>query len=119
MLNLGKIKSLQRQKGMTSQQVAKELGITVQALCKMTRENTTKFSTLEAVAKMFDVPISYFFDDSVQTEENKEPLTAEQQTELAILRERVESLTIARDALQGQVDLLNEQLALLKQKHYE
>ncbi len=119
MLNLSKIKSLQRQKGMTSQQVADELGITIQALCKMVRENTTKISTLEEVAKLFGVPISYFFDDEATmptTEEDREPITKEQQTELTILRERVESLTIARDALQGQVDLLKEQLALLKQQ---
>ena len=118
MLNLSKIKSLQRQKGMTAQQVADALGITIQALCKMTRENTTKISTLEEVAKLFGVPISYFFDEEEIATEGKESLTAEQQTELTILRERVESLTIARNALQGQVDLLREQLALLKSKDY-
>lgn len=114
MLNLSKIKPLLRQRGMTAQQVAKELGITVQALCKMTRENTTKISTLEQIAKLLDVPVSYFFDEEIATEEKTEPLTPQEQTELAILRERVESLIIARDALQGQVDILKEQLALLK-----
>ncbi len=114
MLNLSKIKPLLRQKGMTAQQVAKELDITQQALCKMMRENTTKISTLEQVAKLLGVPVSYFFDEENTAEEKAEPLTPKEQTELAILRERVESLTIARNALQGQVDLLKEQLALLK-----
>ncbi len=108
MLNLSKIKQLTRQNGMTMTELSKELGISMQALCKMIRENTTKISTLEQIAQIFGVPITFFFEDD-EAQQKKE-LTEKEQMELTILRERVQSLQIARDALQEQVTFLREQI---------
>ena len=114
MLNLGKIKQLIRQSGMTMTELSIQLGVSKQALCKMIRENTTKISTLEQIAQIFNVPVTYFF---VEDESEQKGMTEKEQTELVILRERVESLQIARDALQEQVVFLREQIKTLKQNN--
>lgn len=63
MLNLQKIKDLSELKKIPLTELAKRLGSSPQALSRMLKENSTKVSTLEQIAKIFDVPISYFFDE--------------------------------------------------------
>lgn len=113
MLNLGKIKQLARQKGIGMLELSEQLGMTQQSLFKIIRENTTKISTLEQIANYFGVPVNYFFDDYEENQKQQE-LTDKERNELVILRERIQSLTIARDALQEQVKFLREQIQILK-----
>lgn len=113
MLNLGKIKQLARKKGISLVELSVQLGMSKQSLFKIIRENTTKISTLEQIANYFGVPINYFFDD-YEEKQNQKELTDQERNELGILRERVQSLIIARDALQEQVRFLHEQIQNLK-----
>lgn len=113
MLNLGKIKQLSKEKGMSLVELSVQLGMSKQSLFKIIRENTTKISTLEQIANYFGVPLNYFFDD-YEENQNQQELTDQERNELVILRERVQSLTIARDALQEQVKFLREQIQNLK-----
>ena len=65
MANLQKIKVLAKERGTTINDLAKQLGMTPQAIHLMVRENSTKTDTLERIARMFEVPISIFFDETM------------------------------------------------------
>ncbi|MDE6261949.1 MAG: helix-turn-helix domain-containing protein [Muribaculaceae bacterium] len=65
MANLQKIKVLAKKRGTTINDLAKQLGMTPQAIHLMVRENSTKTDTLERIARMFEVPISIFFDETM------------------------------------------------------
>lgn len=65
MANLQKIKVLAKNRGTTINDLAKQLGMTPQAIHLMVRENSTKTDTLERIARMFEVPISLFFDETM------------------------------------------------------
>ncbi|MBD5361538.1 MAG: helix-turn-helix transcriptional regulator [Bacteroides sp.] len=68
MANLQKIKVLAKKRGTTINDLAKQLGMTPQAIHLMVRENSTKTDTLERIARMFEVPISIFFDETMDGE---------------------------------------------------
>ncbi|MBD5282621.1 MAG: helix-turn-helix transcriptional regulator [Bacteroides sp.] len=68
MANLQKIKVLAKNRGTTINDLAKQLGMTPQAIHLMVRENSTKTDTLERIARMFEVPISIFFDETMDGE---------------------------------------------------
>lgn len=114
MLHLERIKPLVRQKGMTMTDLSKELGMSMQALCKIIRDNSTKVSTLEQLAHTLDVPVTYFFED--EDLKKKQELTEQERTELIILRERVQSLQIVCDAQREQIAFYKERERLLNQK---
>ena len=64
MANLQKIKTLVASvPGMSMESLASQLGITPQALSKLIRHNSTKIETLEAIARILNVPVTVFFDD--------------------------------------------------------
>lgn len=64
MANLQKIKTLVASvPGLTMESLADQLGITPQALSKAIRNNSTKIETLEAIARILNVPVTVFFDD--------------------------------------------------------
>ena len=67
MLNLQKIKKLSEIKKIPLRDVAKEIGTSSQSLSRMIRDNGTRIDTLEKIAKVFDVPIGYFFEDDCNT----------------------------------------------------
>ena len=68
MANLQKIKVLAKKRGTTINDLAKQLGMTPQAIHLMVRENSTKTDTLERIARMIEVPISIFFDETMDGE---------------------------------------------------
>ncbi len=64
MANLQKIKTLVASTpGLSMGALAEQLGITPQALSKAIRENSTKIETLEAIARILNVPVTVFFED--------------------------------------------------------
>ena len=63
MLNLQKIKELSELKKIPLTKVAERLETSPQALSRMMLENSTKISTLEKLAEIFDVPVGYFFGE--------------------------------------------------------
>lgn len=70
MANLLKIKGLLKENKMSLRKLAADVGITEQGLQKLIRENSTKVDTLEAIARIFKVPVSYFFDNESPTNGN-------------------------------------------------
>jgi DNA-binding Xre family transcriptional regulator len=63
MANFSYIKYLAEAKGITIRHLAESVGMTDTALHAMIKNNTTKTSTIEAIAKILEVPVGYFFDD--------------------------------------------------------
>lgn len=72
MLNLQKVKDLAKEKSISLNYVAEKLDMTPQALSRMLKENSTKVTTLEQLASIFKVSVSYFFDEDLIGDENKE-----------------------------------------------
>lgn len=132
MVNLLKIKDLAKSKKITLNDVAESIGMTPQALSRMIKDNSTKVTTLESLCELFNVPIGYFFDSSSELPNTKklggEPMESKskdvarlsdsERAELMVLRERVHSLMIARDALIDQVDLLKDKIENLTNGDY-
>ncbi len=64
MANLQKIRTLVASTpGMSMEALAAQLAITPQALSKLIRNNSTKIETLEAIARILNVPVTVFFED--------------------------------------------------------
>lgn len=64
MANLQKIKEIARQKNISLDVLAKEIGVTPQALSKMMRNNSTKIDTIERIAEILKVSVTTFFEDN-------------------------------------------------------
>lgn len=64
MANLQKIKTLAREKNISLDTLANNLGITAQALSKAIRLNSTKIETLERIAEQLGVSPCEFFTDA-------------------------------------------------------
>lgn len=64
MANLQLIKTLAEKKNISLVSLAQEVGISEQQIHLMCRTNSTKITTLEKIASVLGVPITYFFDDS-------------------------------------------------------
>ena len=80
MLNLQKVRDLSKDKNIPLSDVAEKLDMSPQALSRMLRENSTKVSTLEQIASIFGVSVSYFFDeDTIEGEHRRSgPVTVPQ-----------------------------------------
>lgn len=73
MANLHLIKTLAENKKMPITELAERVGVSEQQIHLMVRTNSTKINTLEKIAKVLDVPVTYFFDQpSLQTNEKYE-----------------------------------------------
>ena len=76
-----KIAYLRRTKGMTQEELGRELNVTYQAVSKWERgESQPDFTTMTQIAKIFQVPIDYFvygnensYTDAVESENTSEP----------------------------------------------
>ncbi|MDE7167678.1 MAG: helix-turn-helix domain-containing protein [Clostridia bacterium] len=70
-----KISHLRKSKGMTQEELGKILNVTYQAVSKWERdESLPDFTTMSQMAKVFQVPLSYFEEDGEVTEQ-KQPET--------------------------------------------
>jgi len=63
MVNSFKIRQLIKFKNITQQKFAEEIGLSVQGLVRIYKKGNTTTDNLEKIAKYFNVPISYFFDN--------------------------------------------------------
>lgn len=100
MVDLGKIRTLARQKGISLAVLANEVGVTEQGLYKIMRNNSTSTSTIEKIACTLDVPVAVFFgQETCAPECNNADLhtaleqLAEAQRQTADLIEIVKKLT--------------------------
>ena len=127
MINLLKIKELSKSKKMTLEELADKVGMTKQGIYNLMSKNTCNFSTLSKIAEALGVSEAVFFDSNTQ-QLGGEPMESKvnevarlsdsERAELEILRERVHSLVIARDALIDQVNLLKEKVENLTNENY-
>jgi len=68
MANLQLIKPLLDKNNLSVDQFAEKIGLKRGAVYNLIAENSTKIETLEKIAKVLDVPISYFFNETEQNE---------------------------------------------------
>ncbi|MDE6676542.1 MAG: helix-turn-helix domain-containing protein [Clostridia bacterium] len=69
-----KIAELRRKNGMTQNDLGKAMNVSYQAVSKWERdESQPDFDTMSKIAKLFDVPISYFEEGKSGEQENKNP----------------------------------------------
>lgn len=125
MLNLQKIKTLAKQKGIAQTEIAKQLGISSQAFSKILRENSTKVSTLERIAEILDVPVTTFFDSPVHTNTISintgvqgspnavQSVGSGSSGEVALLKSRIELLEALNQSYKEQIELLRNQILSL------
>jgi len=62
-MNYSKIKFLANEKKITLKQICANVEITEQGLQRMFLNNSMKIETMEKIAKVLQVPASYFFED--------------------------------------------------------
>ena len=64
MANLHLISALLEKKRLSIDEFASKIGLKRGAIYKIISENSTKIETLEKIATVLDVPVSYFFTES-------------------------------------------------------
>jgi len=75
MVNLHLISSLLDKKNLSIDQLAVEIGLKKGAIYKLMSENSTKIETLEKIAHVLNVPISYFFEETEVPSNKNQPAT--------------------------------------------
>lgn len=63
MANLMRIKTLAESRKISVRELAERVGVKENQIHVMCRTNSTKIDTLERIAQILGVPISYFFDE--------------------------------------------------------
>lgn len=63
MAKLFKIRDICNERKITLKELARQASITEHGLQRIIRENKARTDTLERIAKVVDVPVSYFFED--------------------------------------------------------
>lgn len=64
-MDLSRIRTLCSEKGIEQKYLAKEIGISEQALIQLMNRNSCRITTLNKIADFFNVPISYFSDEVI------------------------------------------------------
>lgn len=82
MINLFKIKDLCEKKNIKLRQLAEMIGITPEGMSNIIKTNSTKIDTLEKIANILEVPITYFFDIEYKPKENDKSNILEDKIEL-------------------------------------
>lgn len=64
-MQLDKIKSLAEKKGISIRDLSEKINLTAEGIYQNIRKNSIKAETLEKIAELLEVPVSYFFDDKM------------------------------------------------------
>ena len=125
MFNLQKIKKLVKIKKLTYKEFANEIGVTEQTVHNWF-QNRTKISIdqLEKIASYFEVPVSYFFDESGSNinsvvnngnisnnkivGSNIQITLAKKENEIELLKAKLESCQNENKTLRELIDVLKE-----------
>lgn len=122
MANLSLIKTLAESRHISIAELSAKIGITEQQLHGIVRKNSTKINTLEKIAEILDVPVSYFFEEApltcvVKTEGDFSPASKNGNVSVnvgdAVLLERIKSLEaqlVAKDEIIKAKDALIDKL---------
>lgn len=97
MANLNLIKTLAEKKNIRIVELAEAVGLSEQQMHLIVRRNSTKIETLEKIAGVLGVPVTYFFDDNPPTSDHdmrqdadtQKKLEAELREQIAILRSQL------------------------------
>ncbi len=103
-MNVKKINELLKEKQKTKSQLAKYLGVSETAVYKMFRTKNAKSSTLERIARFFNVPISQLYETSSRVED---PQTSYGVSKSIINKEM-------EDFVRREIDDLERRLAIYK-----
>ena len=63
-MNINKLKNILQEKKMTYETLANLIGMTRNGLSDAINKQTIKIATLEKIANIIGVPVTYFFDDT-------------------------------------------------------
>ncbi len=99
-MNCGeKIAELRKKRGMTQDDLGKAMNVSYQAVSKWERdESQPDFETMTKIAKLFNVPLGYFAEDS-ETEEKSDKETIKEEVKEEVKKELREELT--REVTEG------------------
>ena len=126
MLISNNLRKLIKLRKMTQVEVAQKIGLTRSGLYQMIEKGDFKTSTLENLAKLFNVPITYFFSDSTISEsvlEVNESAKCEKcekcnelKATIKIKNKIIEDLQFNNDALKLTLEILDRQIDLINGK---
>lgn len=98
MVDLGKIETLAKEKGIQLGVLAERAGISYQALNKLIRNNSTRIETLVSIAEILDVSPSIFFSDVKKDE------TSQIMSYLKERDNKIENLIRENERLKAQIE---------------
>lgn len=136
MAKLQRIKEIAEQKKITLDNLAEQVGISVQAIHLMVRKNSTKIETIERIAKALNVSVLEFFTDDIRNVANaqgagsaatnsgninivNEGVQASQPSDTAERKPQDDDVRVLRERIRGleaQLKLKDEMIELLKQR---
>lgn len=102
-----RLKELQEQNNFTNQQVAESIGRSRQWYSDIFINKTLKIEDLRALAKMYNVPMSIFFEDTYQKGQNIND-SEDQSKDHESIRELISTNRKSLEALLGLTIELNE-----------
>lgn len=116
MVNLGKIKKMATERGITLESLSQKAGISPQAMSRIMRTNSTSIDTLEKIAEALGVSPAVFFESETSSPLNHDDAHAkhqschtERKTDIISLLQKQNSI------LTKQNDVLLSTNALLRQ----
>jgi transcriptional regulator with XRE-family HTH domain len=123
-MNYSKIKFLADEKKITLKQICANVEITEQGLQRMFLNNSMKIETMEKIAKVLQVPVSYFFEDD--NKEVSKKINAGDNNVISIgnknnnnTNTETKDLAVCRKEVEGlkkEIELLKEMNEMLKER---
>lgn len=93
MANFQKIKDIAKEKGIELRDIADQIGITATGLTLIMKNNSTNTKTIEAIARVLNVPVGVLFDESCNAQNDGVVLSHEVVAMLREKDERIKELT--------------------------
>jgi len=118
MANLEKINELRKKHEMSWEDVARNINVSIPGLKRIVSLNSTKIETLEKISKLFDVSISYFFDEDIKEDYNTLKIKVDKLTEENnILRGDLNEFSIDKFELRENLNTLKANVYDLLEKY--
>lgn len=114
MANLNLIKALAEKKNIRITELAEAVGVSEQQMHLIVRKNSTKIETLEKIARVLGVPVTYFFDVEADLPNQPEGKDTENAGDLAIENELREQISLLKSQLADKeriIRLMEEKLS--------
>lgn len=112
-MKISKIKLLAAEKKVAFNKIANEIGVTVQGLQKMINNESIKAVTLEKIANILGVPVSYFFTDE-PLPDNKEISQGGTGCVNHVVKDNNFFASEKEKNMQAQIDALRSEIEMLR-----